>query len=64
MSAQRKPRNDNVLKTINDSFQNLVEVMDPGQPGYRPGGPVEHYVIRLGDQKSVSAKYPLKAGLK
>lgn len=57
-------RTDRLSKAIimnqDDSFQKLVEVMDPGQPGYKKEGPPDYYVIRLGNQKAVSSQEPKK----
>lgn len=61
-------RTDRLSKAIlmhqDDSFQKLVEVLDPGQPGYMKEGPPDYYVIRLGNQKAVSGKEPKKTDLK
>lgn len=53
-----------IIMNTDDSFQKLVEVMDPGQPNYKKDGPPDYYIIRLGRQKAVSIKEPKKKGLK
>lgn len=62
MSERNDRLNKAILMNQDNSFQKLVEVMDPGQPGYKKDGLIDYYVIRLGNQKSINSKHPNISG--